>query len=242
LAHGCFTKCHAVTAKWEGGWSDHAKDPGGATMYGITIGKFREHFPKATAADLRNISKATALLIYQKDYWLKVNGDTLHAGVDLATYDAAVNSGVGRARKWLLASVGGSGEQTVKNICRKRLGFVQSLKIWKTFGKGWSRRIADIEAKGVAWALAAKTTNGVTKKTLDREADEARKKATKQVGGGVAAGGSGGAVTVETANQWAGGALLVFIVVVAVVAGLLIWRAKINKDRAKAYEAESRKR
>ncbi len=43
---------------------------------------------------------------------------------------------------------------TVKKICKARLGFMQSLKIWKTFGKGWSRRVADIEVKGVAMALA----------------------------------------------------------------------------------------
>jgi len=36
MAAGNFEKCHAVTAKWEGGWSDHPADPGGKTMYGIT--------------------------------------------------------------------------------------------------------------------------------------------------------------------------------------------------------------
>lgn len=74
---------------------------------------------------------------------------TLAVGVDLATYDASVNSGGSRGGKWLLTSVGGPDYETAKRICAKRLSFAQSLKICKTIGKGWSHRIADFEAKGV---------------------------------------------------------------------------------------------
>lgn len=243
MAANAFLKCHMVTEVHEGGWSNHAADPGGATMYGITIGKYREHYPKATAADLRKITKENAREIYRRDFWNPINGETLHAGVDLAAYDASVNSGIGRGKKWLLASVGGTAEQTVKNICRKRLGFMQSLKIWKTFGKGWSRRVADIEAKGVAWALAAKSTKGVTRGTLERESKEAGKKAGQQVGAGGVVGGGGGAVTAtpDVSDQLAAGSLVVAIVLIAVVAGFFIWRAKINKDRKDAYATEAAK-
>ena len=54
-----------------------------------------------------------------------------------------------RGIKWLKASVGSSDHTvTARAICRKRLSFMQSLKIWKTFGKGWSNRVADIEVIG----------------------------------------------------------------------------------------------
>lgn len=242
MALGNFLRCHDVTAKWEGGWSDHPSDPGGKTMYGITLAKFREHYPNGTAAQLRNISRKTALDIYQKDFWRPLACETLHVGVDLAVYDAGVNSGPARAKKWFAASAGGSAVQTVKAICAKRLGFVQSLKIWKTFGKGWSRRIADIEAKGVAWAVAATAAPPtVTKGRLETESDAAAKKAGKQAGGGAAAGGGGGVVAVDQADQFASWALLGFVAVIVIVAGVLIWRASINKTRAAAYAAEAAK-
>lgn len=241
MAKDNFLRCHDVTARWEGGWSNHAADPGGATMYGITIAKYREHYPNGTAAQLRDISRATALAIYKSDFWNKLHCEVLHAGVDLAVYDAGVNSGPARAKKWRDASLGGTSVQTVKAICAKRLGFVQSLKIWKTFGKGWARRIADIEAKGVAWAMSAvpSTTPSVTKGRLESEAEAAKNKAGKQTSGGVATGGGGGVVAVDQADQMASWALLAIVAGFVVVAGILIWRAHINKTRAAAYAAEA---
>ena len=41
----------------EGGWADHPKDPGGATMKGVTLITYRRHFGKDKSKDnLRNIS------------------------------------------------------------------------------------------------------------------------------------------------------------------------------------------
>jgi lysozyme family protein len=70
-----------------------------------------------------------------------------------------------------------------KRICAKRLGFMQPLNIWKTFGHGWARRLADIEAKGVAWALTAANDNqAVVKQQLEEEAGKARLQARKTDG------------------------------------------------------------
>lgn len=245
MAKGNFLRCHEVTAKWEGGWSDHPADPGGKTMYGVTQAVFdawnvAHGRPKTS---VRYISRADALAIYQSNYWNAAKCESLDAGVDLAVYDASVNSGVSRGRKWLLASVGGSAVETVKRICAKRLGFVQSLAIWKTFGKGWARRIADVEAKGVAWALAAQTTPAVVKKSLDREAATAKETAKKQTGSAVATGGSGAVATQapDNADQMAATSLTIFIVLAALVAGFLIWRAYVNRQRAAAYAQEAAK-
>jgi lysozyme family protein len=153
-----FEVCHAITAKWEGGWSDHPADPGGKTMYGITEVRWHEYQDKLKVkrTPVRNVTKAQALAFYRTEFWLACGADKLFPGVDLAVNDASVNSGVSRGRKWLLASAGSNDHsETVKKICRARLSFMQSLAIWKTFGKGWGRRVADIEAKGVAMALAA---------------------------------------------------------------------------------------
>jgi len=153
-----FEICQAVTGKWEGGWSDHPADPGGKTMYGITEVRWHEYQDKMglKRTPVRNITMAQALKFYRSEFWLACGADKLFPGVDLAVYDASVNSGVSRGRKWLLASAGSNDHsETVKKICRARLSFMQSLKIWKTFGKGWGRRVADIEARGVAMALEA---------------------------------------------------------------------------------------
>lgn len=178
-----FTTCHAITSKWEGGWSDHKADPGGKTMYGITEAVYHAWL-KARGIQLkavRNISRSEAVIIYREQYWnptaVKFN---LFPGVDLAVYDASVNSGVSRGLKWLKASAGSNDHsETVKRICRARLSFMQSLAIWKSFGKGWGRRVADIEAKGVAMALAAMGISDTAIKTKARtEAVAAQKQAS----------------------------------------------------------------
>ncbi len=242
MAAGNFANCLKVTLAYEGGWADNPKDPGGATMKGITLATFRRYFPKATKNDLRNISDGNVQEIYRSDYWKVVNGDTLAKGVDLATFDAAVNSGPSRAKKWLLGAVGGSDDETVKKLCAARLGFVHALSTWKTFGKGWSRRIAAIEAKGVAWAIKATAVSPIEVKTkLQKEATNAQVAATKQAGAGSIAGGGGtlgGILPGDSAHlpTW------VFVALIGaalVVAALLFWRSHIHQQRANAYAEEA---
>jgi lysozyme family protein len=245
-----FSKCHAVTAVWEGGWSDHKADPGGKTMYGVTEAVFHAWLRKnkQPIRPVRSIKMPEALAIYKEEYWHKAKCDTLAPGVNLAVYDAAVNSGVGRGRNWLLASVCGTDVQTVKNICRRRLSFVQGLRTWSVFGKGWGRRIADIEAKGVAWAMAAApaTTPKVAKKRVEAEAVQAEDLSKKQKtgAGGAGAAGGGGAVATTDPADWA----MLDTVVVLGFAGVtiafvvwLLWRARVNKARAEAYKMEAAK-
>lgn len=236
-----FRRCHEVTKTWEGGWSDHPADPGGKTMYGVTEAVYhawlRQH--GKPLRPVRQITAAEAEQIYFEQYWVPSGGPTLANGVDLATYDAAVNSGVSRGRKWLLASIGGPDHETVKRICAKRLGFMRSLNIWNTFGRGWARRVADIEAKGVAWALTAANDNSdLVKQQLGDEADQARSQAGKQTAAAAGAGG-GGAISIDQGAQL-GDWILAGIAFVA-FAGLafLIIRAVINIHRATAYRKEA---
>lgn len=210
-------------------------------MYGVTevvYHAWRREHGKPTRP-VRQITRAEAEQVYFEQYWVPCGGPTLAAGVDLATYDASVNSGVSRGRKWLLASIGGPDHETVKRICAKRLGFMQSLNIWKTFGRGWARRVADIEARGVAWALTAANENRtVVKQQLGEEAGKARSQARKQTGGAAGA-GAGGAISVDQGAQL-GDWILAGIAVVAFTAlTFLIIRAAINANRANAYAREA---
>ena len=241
-----FTICHEITAKWEGGWSDHKADPGGKTMYGVTEAVYHAWLKGRGLAlkPVRNISKSEALLIYREQYWnptaVKYN---LFPGVDLAVYDAGVNSGVSRGIKWLKASTGGNDHsETVKKICRARLSFMQSLNIWATFGKGWGRRVADIEAKGVSMALSAmglteaavKTKAGAESAVAKKQASTAAKTATGTASTSVATGGAPvvepTAVT-DTTTLWVLGAVC--------VAGIIITLYLIAKNRAATARAEA---
>lgn len=236
-----FRRCHDVTKAWEGGWSDHPADPGGKTMYGVTEAVFHAWLrqQRKPVRPVRQITAAEAEQIYFEQYWVPSGGPTLANGVDLATYDASVNSGVSRGRKWLLASIGGPDHETVKRICAKRLGFMRSLNVWKTFGRGWARRVADIEAKGVAWALTAANDNpAVVKQQLEEDAGKARSQAHKQTGAAAGAGG-GGAISIDQGAQL-GDWILAGIAFVAFAAlAFLIIRALINTHRATAYAREA---
>ncbi len=165
-----FERCLAITLRHEGGWADHPSDPGGATMKGITIGTYAGwKGRKVTKAELRAISDAEVAGIYRRNYWDKVHGDELPPGLDLVAFDGAVNSGPARGARWLQAGVGVEQDgkigpvtilaasaahpgRAINAACDARLAFVQRLKTWPVFGRGWSNRIADI--RGAALAMA----------------------------------------------------------------------------------------
>ncbi len=240
-----FEICQAVTGKWEGGWSDHPDDPGGKTMYGITETRWHQYQDKMgmKRTPVRNITMAQALKFYRSEFWLACGADKLFPGVDLAVYDASVNSGVSRGRKWLLASAGSNDHsETVKKICRARLSFMQSLKIWKTFGKGWGRRVADIEARGVAMALEAMglSATQVREKALyesvtsAKQASSAKKAATTSA---TAASAPAAAPVVEPSSVT--DATTVWLLVAIVAAGAMATIIFIAKKRAADARVEA---
>jgi len=256
-----YSACLAFTLKYEGGYSSNRKDPGNWTGGKVGVGVLKGTKYGVSAAaypklDIKNLTLDDVKPIYEKNYWKPVRGDDLPAGVDLAVFDAGVMSGPARGAKWLQAALGvaqdgiigpntlaklrvSDGVQTIKKVCAKRQGFVQALKTFVTFGKGWTTRIAANEAESVRMYVSsnAKSTTDV-KATLATEAKSAAKKANQQNSGAVAAGGGGG-TTFAMSDQLAH--WLTFGIVVAAVAfvGFLLWRAHINKKRAEAYNAEA---
>lgn len=255
-----FEECHNITKVWEGGWSDHKKDRGGKTMYGVTQATLSDWLGRpASAAEIRNLSMATALQIYRKNYWNKVSGDSLPPGVDLCVYDFGVNSGPSRAVKSLQTALGVKadgwvGVETLKAIvledkrdlinllCDRRLTFLKSLGSdqWATFGKGWSRRVADIRKRALAMQAG---TEQAPKPIVSEEgtakglppAPVEKTVTTEQKVGGAAAAASGAAVVLgPVAGFWRDNKdvladpmfLAVAGVLVAVVVFLLLRKAK----------------
>lgn len=146
----------------EGGFSNNPQDPGGITNRGVTKAVWEGWVGHdVTEDDMRNLSIADVSPLYQKKYWNAVQGDSLPNGVDYCVFDTAVNSGAGRAIKLLQRSIGVTedgaiGPKTlaaiivvdpstlVDNYCAARLAFLQSLSTFETFGKGWARRVSEV--------------------------------------------------------------------------------------------------
>jgi lysozyme family protein len=141
MASGNFERCLAVTLKWEGGYSNHPDDPGGPTMHGIIQREYdawRRKQGKRTRP-VREIEEDELRRIYRNEYWDAMDCDGLTAGLDLCVFDAAVNSGVARARAWYAQA------KEIDAFCDLRLAFLQGLgRLWRVFGAGWRRRVAGI--------------------------------------------------------------------------------------------------
>ena len=168
-----FARALALVLKSEGGWSDNPADPGGATMKGVTLANFRRYVKAdASKADLRKVSDEQVGTVYRRFYWDAVAGAELPGGLDYAVFDFAVNSGPGRAAKYLQAIVGATqdgriGPATLRAVqarpagavidalCDARLAFLKRLPTWPTFGRGWSERVGSVRTQALLLSAAA---------------------------------------------------------------------------------------
>jgi lysozyme family protein len=146
----------------EGGYSFSPSDPGGETMWGVTAAVARAN---GYAGPMKQLPRDTAKAIYQRKYWDAIQADKLPGALRFDVFDAAVNSGVSQAVKWLqrISGVGDDGVigPMTLNAAAKldgnaaaaayngiRLDFMTSLPTWGAFGRGWARRIAsNLQAK-----------------------------------------------------------------------------------------------
>lgn len=242
MAASNYPACLREVLRHEGGYANHPNDPGGPTMYGITQAVAREN---GYFGDMRKMPLSVAEQIYRPKYWDKVGGDALAFGVDLAVFDFGVNSGPARARAYYARAAGGDPAAVVKRLCAARLGFVRALKTWASFSKGWTRRIASVEAVGVRMALAAagKPADQV-RRELRKEGDAAAAQAPKDAGKAVATGGAGGVsqappspAQVEWGLDWTLAPKILIAAAVALAVVYFVRQALINRARAAAYAA-----
>jgi lysozyme family protein len=140
----------------EGAYSFNAADPGGETMWGITARVARAN---GYMGDMKALARDAAGAIYKARYWDAIRADELPALLRFEVFDAAVNSGVQQAVRWLqraagvtddgvlgpmtLAAVhGGDPLRLALAFNGERLELMTSLPTWGSFGRGWARRIA----------------------------------------------------------------------------------------------------
>ena len=165
-----FEKCLEKLLVHEGGYVNHPSDPGGMTNLGVTARVWEEWVGHPVdEKQMRALTPETVAPLYKKKYWDACHADDLVPGLDYCVFDVAVNSGPGRAVKFLQSVVGatpdgGYGSITAALVkkaqeedaarlisvyCAKRLEFLQSLKTFETFGKGWSRRVAEVKEEAL---------------------------------------------------------------------------------------------
>jgi lysozyme family protein len=173
-----FKDCLTETLIHEGGYSNHPKDPGGKTQWGIIQRVYNSYrrLKQQSARDVRQITKREMEDIYKTFYWDKVDGDVLPIGLDMVVFDFAVNSGHPRSIKFLQKAInkvegrslkadGLMGPATldaatsienlpgvISEMCDARLGWLHTLKTFGVFGKGWSRRVKAVKARGLEMA------------------------------------------------------------------------------------------
>ena len=162
-----FEKCLEHVLHFEGGFVDHPEDPGGRTNMGITQKTFDAWRTSMDEPkdDVANITVEEVKEIYKDNYWDKIKGDQLPDAIAVLMMDTAVNSGVSRAGKTLQKAVndvkgkgsvgvdGKIGPQTIAAaesvpadklldaFIIRRGFFYGSLSTFKTFGRGWARRL-----------------------------------------------------------------------------------------------------
>lgn len=162
-----FPKAFAAVLAEEGGFAFLASDPGGMTNLGCTKATWEAHVGHSVdEKTMRALTPDDVKPLYKRKYWDKVAGDDLPAGVDCVVFDAAINSGPGRAAKWLQACVGvevdgNIGPKTlaavkafnprtlIEDYGKRRLSYMMDLPTWDTFGRGWSKRVGRVEASGL---------------------------------------------------------------------------------------------
>lgn len=257
MSADCYAESIRRLLASEGGYVNHPSDPGGPTNFGITLRDYRRYVKAdATAADVRAMRVEEAKAIYREKYWNAMCGDALPAGVDYCVFDYAVNSGTGRAPKVLQrvlgVSAGGRVDRPtlaaarvrdaralIQAICDERMRFLQSLKTWPVFGRGWSKRVGEVRAAALAMAdraagrapiRDAPSTCAPGKGVVP--VNDAARNGT--AGGAIATGGAAAQQSAASGADWTTVALII-LMALALAAGAWAfwhWRQKRRQEAA----------
>lgn len=165
--------CTKKVLQSEGGYTNHPRDPGGPTNFGITIHDYRKYIdPRGTALDVKRMKVEQAIKIYDGMYWDAQLCDELPAGLDYAVFDYGVNSGIGRPGRVLRALLrlpnrgnkpvnaeviaminrmdAAAQRRLIIRFMDERLAFLKALKTWPVFGGGWGSRVAQVRRDALA--------------------------------------------------------------------------------------------
>lgn len=166
-----FAQSLAYVLAHEGGYVNNPYDKGGPTNRGITQ-RVYDDWQRSKGLKVRTvrlIETGEVTEIYRVQYWRPCRCDDLPSGVDYATFDFAINSGTGRACRFLqdvagVAVDGKIGPRTLAAInaippkmlidalCDARLDYLKHLEDFDSFGHGWDTRVKEVRAQAKAMA------------------------------------------------------------------------------------------
>ena len=174
---GNFDACLKEVLKHEGGYVNHASDPGGRTNLGVTQRVYEDWVGHSVNEKImRGLTVQHVTKLYKVKYWDAVKGDDLPQGLDLCVFDFGVNAGTNRAARYLQRMVGvlspeqdgiigpktlslldqyirsKGREYAVMEYQDMRRDYYKLLKTFPTFGKGWMNRVRDVERAAIAMA------------------------------------------------------------------------------------------
>ena len=158
-----YQNCLDIILHHDGGYVNHPEDPGGMTNLGVTKRVYEDWVGYAVSEHtMQNLTKEDVAPIYEKNYWGRLKCDDIPSGLDLCVFDFGVNAGTGRSAKYLQRMIGtvadgGIGpntlraldeyvslhglNETIENYQANRQRYYEKLKTFKTFGRGWTRRV-----------------------------------------------------------------------------------------------------
>ena len=162
-----FDRALAITLQFEGGYSNHPKDPGGATMKGVTQRVFDKYCTdnRVEHRDVRTITDDEVEDIYMNRYWVPAKCTLFSWPLNAAVFDFAVNSGVSRAIIELQRCVGAKPDGVFGPVTKKaatsadqaklvgayldaRVAFLEVIMkrnpALEAFRNGWMRRVATL--------------------------------------------------------------------------------------------------
>jgi len=126
-----FDKALKFILKWEGGYSNDPRDPGGETKYGIS----KRSYPEL---DISKLTLKQAKEIYYQNYWLKCGCDNLPYPFNIVVFDTAVNMGRRRAMEFLDVY------NDWRDYLLKRLYTYSKFRQAKLYFRGWANRVLDL--------------------------------------------------------------------------------------------------
>ena len=125
------------------------------SKFGVSATTAARMFPGKAMADL---TVEDALKAFVEGYWTPIGADAMAAGLDHCASDDAYNAGpvaaLRRLKRCGFAS-GGDPIAAVHAYSKLRLSFLEALRSWKLYGRGWAARVAGVEAESVKMAHAA---------------------------------------------------------------------------------------
>lgn len=127
-----FEQAVAHTLGIEGGYADHADDPGGKTQWGITEAVARAH---GYHGAMRAMPKRVALDIYRKSYWDRIGLEhiaNVSPAVALECFDTGVNCGVSIPVRFL---------QRCLNVLNQKGATYADIKVDGAAGPGTARSL-----------------------------------------------------------------------------------------------------